>query len=368
VRTDPEPAERKSVYLQFDDNALLPMLYGEHDRHLARIEQQLGVQLSSRGNRLEIAGPAAEVDTAHAALLALWRQLERRQAVSGAEVDAALRMAEGQREARGSGRAAAEASGLAPAGRAGRAVEPAEDVPVIRTRKAAVVARSPAQAAYMRALASHELVFGLGPAGTGKTYLAVAQAVSMLLAGEVDRIILSRPAVEAGERLGFLPGDLREKIDPYLRPLYDALYDMLPGEQVVRRLGAGEIEVAPLAFMRGRTLANAYVILDEAQNTTPTQMKMFLTRLGEHSRMAVTGDLSQIDLPPGQRSGLRDAVETLAAVKGVTFVHFTKRDVVRHPLVTRIVEAYEAQEAKVRAPGRSGRGRGGAEGSDAGTQ
>jgi phosphate starvation-inducible PhoH-like protein len=196
----------------------------------------------------------------------------------------------------------------------------------------------------VRALLEHELVFGLGPAGTGKTYLAVAVAAAMLKAKRVDRIILSRPAVEAGERLGFLPGDMKEKVDPYLRPLYDALYDMMPGEQVERRLASGEIEVAPLAFMRGRTLANAFVILDEAQNTTPTQMKMFLTRLGENSRMAVTGDLSQVDLPLGNKSGLRDAVEALDSVEGVAFIEFTAADVVRHPLVTRIVHAYNRRE------------------------
>ena len=192
----------------------------------------------------------------------------------------------------------------------------------------------------------NELVFGLGPAGTGKTYLAVAMAVDMLMSGAVERIVLSRPAVEAGERLGFLPGDLREKVDPYLRPLYDALHDMLPGEQVIKRLSSGEIEIAPLAFMRGRTLANAFVILDEAQNTTPVQMKMFLTRLGERSRMAVTGDLSQIDLPPRTRSGLADALETLQGEEGIAMVNFTDVDVVRHPLVSRIVRAYDRHDRK----------------------
>ena len=193
----------------------------------------------------------------------------------------------------------------------------------------------------MEMLANTDMVFGIGPAGTGKTYLAVAQAVGMLLAGQVDRIVLSRPAVEAGERLGFLPGDMREKIDPYLRPLYDALHDMMPGDQVVRRMGTGEIEVAPLAFMRGRTLAHSYVILDEAQNTTAAQMKMFLTRMGEGTRMAITGDLSQIDLPNGVSSGLREAVETLEGIKGIGITRFSSEDVVRHPLVARIVDAYE---------------------------
>ncbi len=202
------------------------------------------------------------------------------------------------------------------------------------------------QAQYIKALREHDLVFGLGPAGTGKTYLAVAMAVDMLMSGAVERIVLSRPAVEAGERLGFLPGDLREKVDPYLRPLYDALYDMLPGEQVVRRMESGDIEIAPLAFMRGRTLANAYVILDEAQNTTPVQMKMFLTRLGENARMAVTGDLSQVDLPRGTRSGLRDALDTIAGLEGIAMVEFTEADVVRHGLVARIVSAYDRRDKR----------------------
>jgi phosphate starvation-inducible PhoH-like protein len=197
----------------------------------------------------------------------------------------------------------------------------------------------------MDMLGKLEMVFGVGPAGTGKTYLAVAQGVALLQAGRVDRIVLSRPAVEAGERLGFLPGDLKEKVDPYLRPLYDALHDMMPGEQVIRRMGTGEIEVAPLAFMRGRTLAHAFVILDEAQNTTPVQMKMFLTRMGEGTHMVITGDLTQVDLPPGTRSGLRDALDTVEGVAGIGVCRLDKRDVVRHPLVARIVDAYEQRTA-----------------------
>jgi phosphate starvation-inducible PhoH-like protein len=214
----------------------------------------------------------------------------------------------------------------------------------ITTRKRRVAPRTANQGAYLKALKLNELVFGVGPAGTGKTYLAVAMAVDALTSGKVDRIILSRPAVEAGERLGFLPGDMREKVDPYLRPLYDALYDMLPGEQVTKRLATGEIEIAPLAFMRGRTLANAFAILDEAQNTTAMQMKMFLTRLGEGSRMVVTGDLSQVDLPPGMRSGLADALEALEGVQGIGTVRFLNQDVVRHPLVGRIVDAYDKRD------------------------
>ncbi len=323
------PETGQPALLQFDDNSLLPLLYGEHDQHLARLEQQLGVRLAARGNRLAISGPEDAMRAAELALKALYERLRKGLEVGDAEVDAAVRMAMQTPGAEGRGAAVADIH--------------AEEL-ALRTRKRRIFPRSPTQAAYIRALRSHELVFATGPAGTGKTYLAVAMAVSLMMEGQVDRIILSRPAVEAGERLGFLPGDLREKVDPYLRPLYDALYDMLPAEQVMSRLSNGEIEVAPLAFMRGRTLSNAFVILDEAQNTTPVQMKMFLTRLGENSRMAVTGDLSQVDLPKGQPSGLRDAVDLLAGMERVAFVQFTNADVMRHALVTRIVRAYEARD------------------------
>jgi phosphate starvation-inducible PhoH-like protein len=313
------------VLLQFDDNNLLPPLYGEHDQHLTRLESQLGVRLAARGNRISITGPADAVRAAELALNGLYERLRKGLEVSDGEVDAAVRMV-----------------AQAPAGAAIADIH-AEDL-AITTRKRRLSPRSPNQAAYMRALRSHELVFAIGPAGTGKTYLAVAMAVSLMMEGQVDRIILSRPAVEAGERLGFLPGDMREKVDPYLRPLYDALFDMLPAEQVMSRLSNDEIEVAPLAFMRGRTLRNSFVILDEAQNTTPVQMKMFLTRLGENSRMVVTGDPSQVDLPKGQPSGLRDVVELLPAMEQVALVRFTNVDVMRHSLVTRIVRAYESRD------------------------
>ncbi len=320
--TDPRsPIEQRSVTLQFDDNVLLPLLHGEHDRHLARIEQVLGVRLASRGNRIAISGGADRTEMAEAALLALWKRLEQGQHVGTAEVEAALRLAEGAAEQ-------------------GEPRLPLRDLPAIRTRKGAIAPRSPAQGAYIEMLARQEMVFGIGPAGTGKTYLAVAQGVALLQSGRVDRIVLSRPAVEAGERLGFLPGDMKEKVDPYLRPLYDALHDMLPGEQVARRIAAGEIEIAPLAFMRGRTLAHAYCILDEAQNTTPAQIKMFLTRMGEGSRMVVTGDPTQVDLPSGQPSGLAEALRILEGVDGIGVARFAERDVVRHPLVARIVAAY----------------------------
>jgi phosphate starvation-inducible PhoH-like protein len=322
------------LHLEFEDNSLLPLLFGEHDRHLARIEQRLGVSLLSRGNRLAISGPPSAAERARDALLFLYERLRRGLAVDMGEVDAAVRLA------------ASEANG-------GNDLFGSEEL-AIRTRKRFIAPRTPNQALYLKTLRDYELVFGLGPAGTGKTYLAVAQAVQMLMAGRVDRIILSRPAVEAGERLGFLPGDLREKVDPYLRPLYDALHDMLPGEQVVKRLTSGEIEIAPLAFMRGRTLANAFVILDEGQNTTPVQMKMFLTRLGENSRMVVTGDLSQIDLPPGARSGLHDALDALGGVSSIGVVRFGAEDVVRHPLVTKIVSAYDTHEARRSAEKSSG--------------
>jgi len=313
------------LQLEFDDNSLLPLLFGRHDENLARLERQLGVGLASFGNSVTVTGPEDSRKAAGEALGALYERLKKGMTVGNAEVDAAARLA---------------VSHLGDAGL--QAMQGGELT--LSTRKRQVSARSPGQIAYLRALLGHELVFGIGPAGTGKTYLAVAMAVTWLVSGKIDRIILSRPAVEAGERLGFLPGDMKDKVDPYLRPLYDALHDLLPGEQVTKRLETGEIEIAPLAFMRGRTLANAFIILDEAQNTTPTQMKMFLTRLGENSRMVVTGDLSQVDLPRGQPSGLRDAADLLAGIDRVAFVQFTDADVVRHSLVTRIVQAYAARD------------------------
>ena len=323
------PPASGSVVLRFDDNSLLPLLYGDYDQNLARIEQAVGVTLSSRGNRVAITGSGPAVAIAREALNALYRRLQQGMAVEAAEVDAAVRLA--------GAHAAERAGGID--GQAGETL-------TIRTPRRHITPRSAGQSRYMRALAESPMVFGLGPAGTGKTYLVVATAVAMLISGRVDRIILSRPAVEAGERLGFLPGDLREKIDPYLAPLYDALYDMMPGDQVANRLASGEIEVAPLAFMRGRTLSHAFVILDEAQNATRVQMKMFLTRLGEGSRMAVTGDPTQVDLPTGAISGLADAVRTLERIDEVRFVRFTDADVVRHSLVTRIVQAYEEDDRR----------------------
>ena len=313
--------------LEFDDNLLLPLLYGERDQHLARIERQLGVSVVTRGNRLAISGSASATGVARLALSKLYYGLKRGQEVDLPAVEAAIRLA------------SAELAEKDP--------NLWQEAVAFRTRKRRIEARSPGQSLYIRALHENELVFGLGPAGTGKTYLAVAAAVDLLMTGRVERIILSRPAVEAGERLGFLPGDLRDKVDPYLRPIFDALNEMLPADQVAKRLGSGEIEVAPIAFMRGRTLSHAFVILDEAQNTTPVQMKMFLTRLGEASRMVVTGDPTQVDLPAGTRSGLAEALETLKGVPGIATVKLSDADVVRHDLVARIVRAYEARDRAV---------------------
>ena len=320
VTSAAKPAAPDPVRIEFEDNRLLPALFGEHDKHLAQIEQRLDVSLFNRGNVVTISGPAESAEIARDALVRLYRRVEEGLAVDPAEIDAALRMVSGP-----------------------GAEDDAETF--IQTRRKRIEARTPMQAKYIKSINRNEMVFAIGPAGTGKTYLAVCAAVAMLLSGKVDRIVLARPAVEAGERLGFLPGDIREKIDPYMRPLYDALYDALPANQVAKFLESGEIEIAPLAFMRGRTLANAYIILDEAQNTTKVQMKMALTRMGENSRMVVTGDLTQIDLPAGQRSGLTDALETLSDVAGIDVVQFSRADVVRHELVTRIIQAYESKPA-----------------------
>jgi phosphate starvation-inducible PhoH-like protein len=306
--------------MHFDDNATCAVLFGQHHLNLARIEQKLPVSIVTRGNELFIQGESeGEVRMAAAVLTDLYGQLKRGGVVGRDEVDASLRMALDGPE---------------------RGV--VGDRGAIRTERKLVTARSPNQAAYVSALDGHDLVFALGPAGTGKTYLAVAMAVALLKQRRIDRIILSRPAVEAGERLGFLPGDLKEKVDPYMRPLYDALQDMMPEGKLQQRIDAGQIEIAPLAYMRGRTLSNSYVILDEAQNTTPSQMKMFLTRMGENSRMIITGDPSQTDLPPGMPSGLADAVRKLSGLQAVSVVRFDNKDVVRHPLVGAIIEAYEA--------------------------
>lgn len=346
----------RTTTLQFGDNALLAQLVGDHDRHLRHMAEALGVRIACKGNRIAIVGEPGRTALAHSALTTLYRKLERGTPINTDEIDAAIRLSDIHAALRD------QVPGQAPEAATEVETKPhngprlmINDLPAIRTRRGAIEPRSPGQAAYMEMLARNEMVFGVGPAGTGKTYLAVAQAVAMLQSGQVDRIILSRPAVEAGERLGFLPGDLKEKIDPYLRPLYDALHDMMPGDQVTRRMATGDIEVAPLAFMRGRTLAHAYVILDEAQNTTPAQMKMFLTRMGNGTRMVVTGDLSQVDLPSGTTSGLQDALDTLEGVQGIAVNRFDARDVVRHRLVARIVDAYDDKKTVEREPSRNNR-------------
>jgi len=317
--------------LAFEDNKLAAQLYGDFDQHLALIEQRLGVQATPRGNHVMLKGAASSVDQARRVLESLYEMLEEGQPVEVANVDSVIRMVETE-----------DSQLTLPTLEKKGRVRMAQ----IATRKATIVARTPAQDAYMRAMDRAELIFGIGPAGTGKTYLAVAHAATLLERGDINRIVLSRPAVEAGERLGFLPGDMKDKVDPYLRPLYDALYDMMRPEHVERCITSGMIEVAPLAFMRGRTLANAVVILDEAQNTTSMQMKMFLTRLGENSKMIVTGDPTQVDLPRGEKSGLVEAVKLLDGIEGVHVSRFNDKDVVRHALVGRIVRAYEADAAR----------------------
>ena len=316
--------------LEFPDNRLLIDLCGEYDRNLAQIEHQMGVHILRRGNRLAVIGDKGTREQAAAVLRALYARLEAGRAINAGDVEGAVRMGVPMPDIpRG-----AEQIEMFGAGQM-----------EIRTRKKPIEPRTEAQKAYVANLFSHELGFGIGPAGTGKTYLAVAVGVTMFISGAVEKIILSRPAVEAGERLGFLPGDMKEKVDPYMQPLYDALNDFLPSKQVEKLIQEKRIEIAPLAFMRGRTLSNAFVVLDEAQNATTMQMKMFLTRLGEGSRMVITGDRTQVDLPRGTASGLSDAERILKGVKGVTFNYFTSKDVVRHPLVGRIIEAYEADEA-----------------------
>ena len=320
---------RARVEIDFDEPAILGTLFGEFDANLVRIEDRLGVYIAARGNKVQIEGPDEAVARARDVLMAMQERL-----MQGHELDA------GAVESLISISAEPTLEGIITGA-------PDGNPPImIRTRKKTIVPRSAAQIDYMQALTRNEIIFALGPAGTGKTYLAVAQAVSQLITGSVQRLILSRPAVEAGERLGFLPGDMKEKVDPYLRPLYDALYDCMPPEQVERRLASGEIEIAPIAFMRGRTLGDAFVILDEAQNTTPAQMKMFLTRFGQNSRMVICGDPRQVDIPGGDaQSGLADAVRRCEGLDGIAVARFTAADVVRHPIVGRIVEAYEGKDA-----------------------
>lgn len=314
------------ICFELFNNQLVQQLVGEADANLRLIEKMLNVEILSFGNQITIKGAFSDVENAKTAIETLYHKASKGIGIGEQEVKAAVRMSSDNHHSDSE-------------------KQEMNDI-VLKTKKRYIYPRSAMQAKYIQEMMKNELVFGLGPAGTGKTYLAVALAVSMMLEGAIDKIILSRPAVEAGENLGFLPGDLKEKVDPYLRPLYDALYEMLPAEMVDKKLALGEIEIAPLAFMRGRTLSNSFIILDEAQNTTPMQMKMFLTRLGENSRMVVNGDLSQVDLPRGVISGLRDALDTLHDVDNISSVTFDANDVVRHGLVAKIVQAYEEKSKK----------------------
>jgi phosphate starvation-inducible PhoH-like protein len=306
--------------LNFEDNEVLKQLYGEHNENLKEIENVFGVKIYSRGGKLSLRGEAEEIESAEKFLNEIYRLISKGYSLDPGDIELAARVVTEDKT-------------------------PLEDIFLdtvcISTRKKVIAPKSPAQKLYIEAIRKHDIVFGIGPAGTGKTYLAMAMAVSAFVNREVNRIILTRPAVEAGEKLGFLPGDLYQKIDPYLRPLFDALYEMMDFEKATRLIEKGAIEIAPLAYMRGRTLNDAFVILDEAQNTTAMQMKMFLTRLGFSSKAIITGDITQVDLSVGEKSGLREAESLLRGIEGIAFTYFSKRDVVRHPLVKRIIEAYE---------------------------
>ncbi len=325
----------KELILEFSDNDVVPVLFGEYNDHLAYLEKKLEVNISDRGNLLRITGDIDAITKAQIALQSLHTRLRSGdlQNITHADIDAELRFLT-------NGQTAADTQ----SGKKTKKKKPGKNESgntVIKTKNKTIVPRSPNQQEYLELMRKHDLVFGLGPAGTGKTYLAVAAGVDMYLKGEVERLIFCRPAVEAGENLGFLPGDMKEKIDPYLRPIYDALHDMLPWDFLLKKMEAGEIEIAPLAFMRGRTLAHSFVILDEAQNATPSQMKMFLTRMGEASHMVITGDASQSDLPKHINSGLNEAVDVLNGVDDIGFITFEAGDVIRHGLVRKIIRAYD---------------------------
>ncbi len=320
---------------EFDDNSLMQILVGPQNENIHAIETLTGTVIRIMGNVMTISGAVQDTNLVSEVLDALYVKISKGQYVELADVKAAIRIRDMSEEK-------VEVKEKKPE------KEILGDDVVIKTMKRHIRPRTATQAEYIKTMQNKELVFGLGPAGTGKTYLAVARAVSLMTEGKVDKIILSRPAVEAGEHLGFLPGDMKEKIDPYLRPLYDALYEMMPSEIVNKKIASGEIEIAPLAFMRGRTLSNAAIILDEAQNTTSMQMKMFLTRLGENSRMVINGDMSQTDLPSGMISGLADAIDVVKKIKGVGVVKFNDTDVVRHGLVAEIVKAYDTKNRILR--------------------
>ena len=311
----------KTHTLKYDNNLHLSQLCGPRNAHIKKLEKLLDIEIAIKGNQLNISGQKQDIDACTQILESLWTKLEDGDDLEIADVEAAIRFAHHKES---NGKTATSSSKT-----------------MIKTKKKTIEPRSPVQAQYVQAMRDHEMIFGLGPAGTGKTYLAVAMGIEMYLNGDVERLVFTRPAVEAGENLGFLPGDMKEKVDPYLRPIYDALYDMLPLDKVEKKIENGDIEVAPLAFMRGRTLKNAFVILDEAQNSTPAQMKMFLTRMGEGARFVVTGDPTQTDLPKHQTSGLTEAMAYLRDVNEIKFIMFSEKDVVRHHLVAKIIEAYE---------------------------
>jgi phosphate starvation-inducible PhoH-like protein len=317
---------KEQVVLEFKDNSLLPFLFGEYNTHLSHLEKTLDVSIADRGNTLQISGDSKAISQAERTLKTLYSRLEKtdKKDITPADIDAEIRFLNAEDIKKTGKKKNSKAKG-----------------PVIKTKHKTIIPRSPNQAKYLDLMQNKDMIFALGPAGTGKTYLAVAAGVEMYLQGKVDRLVFCRPAVEAGEQLGFLPGDMKEKIDPYLRPIYDALHDMLPWDLMMKKMEIDEIEIAPLAFMRGRTLGNAFVLLDEAQNATCTQMKMFLTRMGERSRMVVTGDMSQTDLPSGVRSGLEDAVKLLHDVDEIGFQTFQTEDVIRHHLVKKIIHAYD---------------------------
>lgn len=320
----------KDLIVEFSDNTLAPLLFGEYNDHLSYLEKKLDVHISDRGNLLRISGTPDNMKSAETALKSLYERLKNKELfnITHADIDAELRFI--------------KEPGLSKSGKKNRDIaSPTKNKTVIKTKNKTIVPRSPNQEQYLKLIFKKDMVFGLGPAGTGKTYLSVAAGIDMYLRGKVERLVFCRPAVEAGENLGFLPGDMKDKIDPYLRPIYDALRDMLPYDFLMKKMEIGEIEIAPLAFMRGRTLAHSYVILDEAQNATCAQMKMFLTRMGEASHMVITGDATQTDLPKSTPSGLVEAIDILHKEKDIGFLTFDKEDVVRHGLVKKIIHAYE---------------------------
>ena len=312
----------------------MPLLYGAHNAHLRHLESLLDIEIATRGNKIALNGAADDVEKAQEILETLWTKVQRNQDVTTKEIDAALRFSDN-----------APTKGENTVSKKDTQKALYDEKSGIKTYKNKLISpRSPHQSKYIEAIRGNDMVFGVGPAGTGKTFLAVAAAVHMFQEGQIERMVFCRPAVEAGEQLGFLPGDMLEKIDPYLRPIYDALNEMMPADEVPKKIESGEIEIAPLAFMRGRTLKNAFVVLDEAQNTTSMQMKMFLTRMGEGTRMVITGDPSQIDLPHGAQSGLKEAMSILRDVDDIPFIHFDAKDVVRHKLVTKIIDAYDKHD------------------------